>query len=137
VTPVAATAHDGTSDSVVSPDNKSLFVEGGAWTIDCYAIASNGALTRVATVFKVPKTSEVVAISRTSTWRRSASGHPGAALSVYLVVQQGLHVRLGGINESPRRLFVAEEHSELRATQSDHFATSASTVLGDLQEGCP
>lgn len=64
VTTVAATAHAGTTDSVVSPDNKFLFVEsGGAGTIDSYAIASNGALTQVATVFNIPVASEGIAIS--------------------------------------------------------------------------
>jgi 6-phosphogluconolactonase (cycloisomerase 2 family) len=64
VTSIAATAHAGTTDSVISPDNKFLFVEsGGAGTIDSYAIGSNGSLTQVATVFNIPKASEGLAIS--------------------------------------------------------------------------
>jgi hypothetical protein len=47
---------------VVSPDNQFRFVEGGAGTMDCHAIASNSALNQAVTMVKVPMTSEEVAI---------------------------------------------------------------------------
>ncbi len=64
VASVAATTHAGTTDSVVSPDEKFLYVEsGGAGTIDVFAIGPNAALTPVATVFDIPTASEGIAIS--------------------------------------------------------------------------
>jgi 6-phosphogluconolactonase (cycloisomerase 2 family) len=64
VASVAATTHAGTTDSVVSPDGKFLYVEsGGAGTIDVFAIGPNAALTPVTTVFDIPAASEGVAIS--------------------------------------------------------------------------
>jgi 6-phosphogluconolactonase (cycloisomerase 2 family) len=64
VASVAATAHAGTTDSIVSPDGKYLYVEsGGAGTIDVFAIGPNAELTAVTTVFDVPIASEGIAIS--------------------------------------------------------------------------
>ncbi|MGH3732117.1 MAG: lactonase family protein [Acidimicrobiales bacterium] len=64
VNAVAATAHAGTTDSVVSPDGKFLYVEsGGAGTIDAYAIGSGGTLTQIETIFNIPVASEGLAIS--------------------------------------------------------------------------
>ena len=64
VTSVAATAHAGTTDSVVSPDGQFLYVEsGGAGTIDSYAISPTGGLTQVSTVFNIPVSSEGIAVS--------------------------------------------------------------------------
>jgi 6-phosphogluconolactonase (cycloisomerase 2 family) len=61
---VAATAHAGTTDLVVSPDGKFLYVEsGGAGTIDVFAIGSSAALTLVTTIFDIPTASEGIAIS--------------------------------------------------------------------------
>ncbi len=64
VSATAATAHAGTTDSVVSPDGKFFYVEsGGAGTIDAFAIGANGALTQIETIFNVPVASEGLAIS--------------------------------------------------------------------------
>ncbi|MGB7103640.1 MAG: hypothetical protein WBD82_03500, partial [Acidimicrobiales bacterium] len=55
----AATAHAGTTDSVVSPDSDFLYVEsGGAGTIDAYAIGAGGSLTQIETIFNIPVASE-------------------------------------------------------------------------------
>jgi 6-phosphogluconolactonase (cycloisomerase 2 family) len=60
----AATAHAGTTDSVVSPDGKFFYVEsGGAGTIDAFAIGAGGSLTQIETIFNVPVASEGLAIS--------------------------------------------------------------------------
>jgi 6-phosphogluconolactonase (cycloisomerase 2 family) len=59
-----ATAHAGTTDSVVSPDGAYLYVEsGGAGTLDAYAIGTGGTLTPVETIFNVPVASEGIAAS--------------------------------------------------------------------------
>jgi 6-phosphogluconolactonase (cycloisomerase 2 family) len=64
VAAVAATTHAGTTDSVVSPDGKFLYVEsGGAGTIDVFAIGASGSLSAVTTVFDVPADAEGIAIS--------------------------------------------------------------------------
>jgi hypothetical protein len=64
VNATAATAHAGTTDSVVSPDAKFFYVEsGGAGTIDAFAIGSNGALKQIETIFNVPAAAEGLAIS--------------------------------------------------------------------------
>lgn len=64
VNTTAATAHAGTTDSVVSPDGKFFYVEsGGAGTIDAFAIGSNGSLTQIETIFNIPVASEGLAIS--------------------------------------------------------------------------
>ncbi|MFZ1062447.1 MAG: hypothetical protein WAN30_03145 [Acidimicrobiales bacterium] len=64
VASVAATTHAGTTDSVVSPDGKFLYVEsGGAGTIDVFAIGADAALTPVTTVFNIPPASEGIAVS--------------------------------------------------------------------------
>lgn len=64
VAAVAATAHAGTTDSVVSPDGRFFYVEsGGAGTIDAYAIGTGGTLTQLETVFNIPVASEGIAIS--------------------------------------------------------------------------
>jgi 6-phosphogluconolactonase (cycloisomerase 2 family) len=64
VNAIAATAHAGTTDSVVSPDGKFFYVEsGGAGTIDAFAIGSNGSLTQIETIFNVPVAAEGLAIS--------------------------------------------------------------------------
>ena len=64
VNATAATAHAGTTDSVVSPDGKFFYVEsGGAGTIDAFAIGANGSLTQIETIFNVPVASEGLAIS--------------------------------------------------------------------------
>ncbi len=64
VAAVAATTHAGTTDSVVSPDGKFLYVEsGGAGTLDVFAIGASGQLTTVTTVFDVPTASEGIAVS--------------------------------------------------------------------------
>ncbi|HWD95425.1 MAG TPA: beta-propeller fold lactonase family protein [Acidimicrobiales bacterium] len=60
----AATAHAGTTDSVVSPDGKFFYVEsGGAGTIDAFAIGVGGTLTPIETAFNIPLASEGIAIS--------------------------------------------------------------------------
>lgn len=64
ISSVAATAHAGTTDSVVSPDGKYLYVEsGGAGTVDTYAIGAGGSLTQIETIFNIPVASEGIAIS--------------------------------------------------------------------------
>jgi 6-phosphogluconolactonase (cycloisomerase 2 family) len=64
VASVAATTHAGTTDSVVSPDGKFLYVEsGGAGTIDVFSIGPDAALAAVTTVFNIPPASEGIAIS--------------------------------------------------------------------------
>lgn len=64
VNPIAATAHAGTTDSVVSPDGKYFYVEsGGAGTIDAFAIGTNGSLTQIETIYNLPKASEGIAVS--------------------------------------------------------------------------
>jgi hypothetical protein len=64
VNATAATTHAGTTDSVVSPDGKFLYVEsGGAGTIDAFAIGSGGILTPIETLFNIPVASEGLAIS--------------------------------------------------------------------------
>jgi 6-phosphogluconolactonase (cycloisomerase 2 family) len=64
VNATAATAHAGTTDSVVAPDGKFLYVEsGGAGTIDAFAIGSAGALTPIETIFNIPLASEGLALS--------------------------------------------------------------------------
>jgi 6-phosphogluconolactonase (cycloisomerase 2 family) len=64
VNATAATAHAGTTDSVVSPDAKFFYVEsGGAGTIDAFAIGTGGALTPIETIFNIPVASEGLAIS--------------------------------------------------------------------------
>jgi 6-phosphogluconolactonase (cycloisomerase 2 family) len=64
VNATAATAHAGTTDSVVSPDGKFFYVEsGGAGTIDAYAIGANGSLTQIETLFNVPLAAEGLAIN--------------------------------------------------------------------------
>jgi 6-phosphogluconolactonase (cycloisomerase 2 family) len=64
VNATAATAHAGTTDSVVSPDGSFLYVEsGGAGTIDAFAIGSGGTLTPLETLFNIPVASEGLAIS--------------------------------------------------------------------------
>ena len=64
VSAVAATAHAGTTDSVVSPDGRYFYVEsGGAGTIDAFAIGSNGALTQIETIYNLPTASEGIAVS--------------------------------------------------------------------------
>ena len=64
VNATAATAHAGTTDSVVSPDGKYFYVEsGGAGTIDAFATGTNGSLTPIETIFNIPVASEGLAIS--------------------------------------------------------------------------
>jgi 6-phosphogluconolactonase (cycloisomerase 2 family) len=64
VSPVGATAHAGTTDSVVSPDAKFFYVEsGGAGTVDAFAIGAGGSLTQIETVFNIPVASEGIAAS--------------------------------------------------------------------------
>jgi 6-phosphogluconolactonase (cycloisomerase 2 family) len=64
VNATAATAHAGTTDSVISPDGKFFYVEsGGAGTIDAFAIGSAGMLTPIETIFNIPVPSEGLAIS--------------------------------------------------------------------------
>jgi 6-phosphogluconolactonase (cycloisomerase 2 family) len=64
VNATAATAHAGTTDSVVSPDGKYFYVEsGGAGTIDAFATGANGSLTPIETIFNIPVASEGLAIS--------------------------------------------------------------------------
>ena len=64
VSAIAATTHAGTTDSVVSPDGKFLYVEsGGAGTLDVFAIGSEGILTPLETLFNIPLASEGLAIS--------------------------------------------------------------------------
>lgn len=64
VSATAATAHAGTTDSVVSPDGKYFYVEsGGAGTIDAFAIGTNGSLTQIETIYNLPKASEGIAVS--------------------------------------------------------------------------
>jgi len=64
VNATAAVAHAGTIDSAVSPDGQTLYVEsGGAGTIDAYAIAADGSLTEIETIFNVPVASEGIAVS--------------------------------------------------------------------------
>jgi 6-phosphogluconolactonase (cycloisomerase 2 family) len=64
VNATGATAHAGTTDSVVSPDGKFLYVEsGGAGTVDAFAIGSRGSLTQIETVFNIPLASEGIAAS--------------------------------------------------------------------------
>jgi 6-phosphogluconolactonase (cycloisomerase 2 family) len=64
VNATAATAHAGTTDSVVSPDGKFFYVEsGGAGTIDAFAIGAGGTLTPLETLFNIPAASEGLAIS--------------------------------------------------------------------------
>lgn len=64
VNATAGTAHAGTTDSVVSPDGKTLYVEsGGAGTIDAYTIGAGGSLTQLETVFNIPVASEGIAVS--------------------------------------------------------------------------
>jgi 6-phosphogluconolactonase (cycloisomerase 2 family) len=64
VNATAATAHAGTTDSVVSPDGRFFYVEsGGAGTIDAFAIGSGGTLTPIETLFNIPVASEGLAIS--------------------------------------------------------------------------
>jgi hypothetical protein len=63
VNAIAATTHAGTTDSVVSPDGRYLYVEsGGAGTIDAFAI-NGGTLTPIETLFNIPVASEGLAIS--------------------------------------------------------------------------
>ena len=64
VNATAATAHAGTTDSVVSPNGKFFYVEsGGAGTIDAYAIGNAGTLTPIETIFNIPLASEGLALS--------------------------------------------------------------------------
>jgi 6-phosphogluconolactonase (cycloisomerase 2 family) len=64
VNATAATAHAGTTDSVISPDGKFLYVEsGGAGTVDAYAIGASGSLTQIETIFNIPVASEGIAAS--------------------------------------------------------------------------
>jgi YD repeat-containing protein len=64
VNALAATAHAGTTDSVISPDGKFFYVEsGGAHTIDAFAIGSGGTLTQIETIFNLPPAPEGLAIS--------------------------------------------------------------------------
>jgi len=64
VNATAATAHAGTTDSVVSPDHKTLYVQsGGAGTIDVYKISTSGSLTQIETVYNTPVASEGIAAS--------------------------------------------------------------------------
>lgn len=63
VNAVAATAHAGTTDSVISPTGQDFYVEsGGAGTIDAFAIGASGSLTQIETVFNIPVASEGLAI---------------------------------------------------------------------------
>ncbi len=60
----AASAHAGTTDSVVSPDGSFLYVEsGGAGTLDAYAIGAGGTLTPIETLFNIPVAAEGIAAS--------------------------------------------------------------------------
>ncbi len=64
LTTVAGTTHAGTTDSVVSPDGKTLYVESGAaGTIDAFTVGSNGSLTQVETLYNIPVASEGLAVS--------------------------------------------------------------------------
>ena len=64
VNATAATTHAGTTDSVVAPSGKFLYVEsGGAGTIDAFAIGSTGTLTPIETIFNIPVASEGLALS--------------------------------------------------------------------------
>ena len=66
VATTAATAHAGTTDSVVSPDGKYFYVESGGGpttTIDVFTIGSTGTLTQIETIFNIPAASEGLAIS--------------------------------------------------------------------------
>jgi hypothetical protein len=63
VNATAASTPAGTTDSVVSPDGKYLYVEsGGAGAIDTFAIGSGGTLTPIETIFNIPVASEGLAI---------------------------------------------------------------------------
>jgi 6-phosphogluconolactonase (cycloisomerase 2 family) len=64
VNAAAASTHAGTTDSVVSPDAKYLYVEsGGAGTVDAFAIDATGSLTPIETIFNIPTASEGIATS--------------------------------------------------------------------------
>jgi 6-phosphogluconolactonase (cycloisomerase 2 family) len=64
VNATAATAHAGTTDSVVSPDGKYFYVEsGGAGTIDAFAVGAGGSLSPIETIFNIPVAAEGLAIS--------------------------------------------------------------------------
>lgn len=64
VTATAGAAHGGTTDSTVSPDDTTRYVQsGGARTIDVYATGAGGALTPNETVSNVPDVSEGIAVS--------------------------------------------------------------------------
>lgn len=64
VNATGASAHAGTTDSVVSPDSRFLYVEsGGAGTVDAFSIGSGGSLTPIETIFDVPVGSEGIAAS--------------------------------------------------------------------------
>ncbi|HUD69730.1 MAG TPA: beta-propeller fold lactonase family protein, partial [Acidimicrobiales bacterium] len=64
VAATAATAHAGTTDPVVSPDGRFLYVEsGGAGTLDGYAIGAGGSLAQIETIYNLPVASEGIAAS--------------------------------------------------------------------------
>ncbi|NNN03582.1 MAG: beta-propeller fold lactonase family protein [Acidimicrobiaceae bacterium] len=64
VNATAATAHPGTTDSAVSPDGQTLYVEsGGSGTLDVYSIGANGSLTQLESLFNVPLAAEGIAAS--------------------------------------------------------------------------
>ncbi|MGD0692496.1 MAG: beta-propeller fold lactonase family protein [Acidimicrobiales bacterium] len=64
VNATAAKTTAGTIDSVVSPEGKFFYVEGGSsGTIDAFAIGSGGTLTPIETLFNIPVGSEGLAIS--------------------------------------------------------------------------
>ncbi|HEV3267521.1 MAG TPA: beta-propeller fold lactonase family protein [Acidimicrobiales bacterium] len=64
VNATAASTHAGTTDSVVSPDAKYLYVEsGGAGTVDAFAVGATGSLTPIETLFNIPTASEGIAAS--------------------------------------------------------------------------
>ena len=60
----AALAHPGTTDSTVSPDGQTLYVEsGGSGALDVFSIGANGALTPVESVLNLPVAAEGIVAS--------------------------------------------------------------------------
>ena len=61
---VAASTHPGTTDAAASPDGQFLYVEsGGSGALDAFAVASNGSLTPIETLWNLPKPFEGIAVS--------------------------------------------------------------------------
>jgi len=60
----AAATHAGTTDSVVSPDGSTIYVEsGGAGALDAFHINIDGSLTPIETLWTIPVASEGIAAS--------------------------------------------------------------------------